>query len=142
PLEKLSSGDHRAEILLGAEEVVAAVEFPGAGRTGGHRNGKANIAPTLGQAAGQCGFPRPGGRRKDDREGHGCGPSGLHHSTFSTCSRKRSTSSLIATTRCAISALFALDPIVFASRCISCTRKESRFPTDSSAGAASRSANS
>ena len=68
-------------------------------------------------------------RGKDDRK--------RIHSRFSTCSRIRSSSSLIRITSCSIAASFALLPVVLASRSSSCSRKPSRLPTPSGGGDAS-----
>ena len=82
-------------------------------------------------------FPAPGGRGEDEQQA-GLESSGFVHSTFCTCSRMRSTSAFIETTRAEISACWLLEPVVFTSRCISWTRKSMRRPAGS--GLAIRSA--
>src|ERR1051326_120703 len=50
------------------------------------------------------------------------------YSKFSSCSRNRSSSPFMATTACCMTASFAFEPIVFASRPSSWARKPSRLP--------------
>src|SRR3954466_9163228 len=73
------------------------------------------------QAMGYRRLPTARRRRKNDRE--------RAHSRFSTCSRIRSSSSLIAITSSWIWASLALLPTVFASRFISWRINPRRLPT-------------
>src|SRR5690606_38531557 len=140
PFEELPGVDHPPEFFLRVEEVVDAVPFARTRIPRGGRDRELHVVAPLPQQPRDGGLTGPRRRGEDDRkEAPVRLPRWRIHSTFSTCSRRRSTSSLIATTRCAIPALFAFDPMVFASRCISCTRKDSRFPTPSAASPAIRS---
>src|ERR1051326_7937750 len=62
------------------------------------------------------------------------------YSKFSSCSRNRSSSPFMATTACCMTASFAFEPIVFASRPSSWARKPSRLPTGPSRASASAQA--
>src|SRR5690606_38626996 len=138
PLEQLPTLLHRLEPCVIHEVVVDSVALLFAMLARGRGLCNDNVRGAL---VYRSRHPRPvcaawGGEH--DRE---CVLPALH-STFSTCSRSRSISSLIAITRCSIAASFALAPIVFVSRCISWIRKLSRFPTGSDASAATVSRNS
>ena len=92
------------------------------------------LAPASSSSRAMVVFPPP--RRRADRM-----IGKRVHSRFSTCSRIRSSSSLIEQHVVQRSpASFALLPVVFASRSISWSRKPSRLPTPSAAASAQRRA--
>src|SRR5690554_1150945 len=138
PLEQLATLLHRLEPGVIHEVVVDAVPLVVARRARGRGHRKDDVLVALDERARQRRLASAAGGGEHERE---CVLPALH-STFSTCSRSRSISSLIAITRCSIAASFALAPIVFVSRCISWIRKLSRFPTGSDASAATVSRNS
>src|SRR5829696_1710525 len=116
------------ELRTGHEIVITSGHF---GRTrcpGGARNGVTEVWPPGEQHPGDGGLSPSARSAENHREGA--------HSRFSTCSRIRSSSSLIWSTSATIAPSVPLLPVVFASRSISCSRKPSRFPTPSGCGAA------
>src|SRR5690606_39158832 len=132
PFEQLAGLQHAVELGVAHEPVVLAalLEAPCLPRGRGNRENQVRVP--LHQRPRQTRLPRPARRGDHHRER----PAPHTHSTFSICSRRRSTSFLIVTTSCSIAASFAFEPMVFASRCISCTRKPSRLPTGSPPGSA------
>src|SRR5689334_8848142 len=87
------------------------------------RNRVAEVRPLSEQLASDRRLSAARRRRKDDRK--------RVHSRFSTCSRIRSSSSLMPSTSWRITASFPLLPVVFASRNSSCNKNPNRFPTPS-----------
>src|SRR5262249_30406497 len=126
--------------FLGEEQILATVGLGGAARARGGRHGEHAIRPLLEQVLDQRALARTG-RTGDDQDEAQFGSGGarrgrgLHeqgaHSTFCTCSRMPSISSFITITAWPISTSFALEPIVFASRFISWSRKLSFRPASS-----------
>ena len=96
---------------------------PARGGARGVRDGEAQVAPSpRSTRARTVDLPAPEGAGHHDQAGQ------RGHSTFCTCSRRRSISVLSATTSCTTSADTALLPIVFASRASSWARKSRRLP--------------
>src|SRR5207302_8891257 len=99
------------EVLEREKMVVAAIYLSLSGRTGCAGYRVPDVRSHRQQLVGDRRLSAPGRRRQNDRE--------RHYSRFSTCSRIRSSSSLIAITSSWIWASLALLPTVFASRTIS-----------------------
>src|SRR5450759_1662290 len=122
-LGKLPCGLAALEFLEREEMVVPAVHLSRPRRPRRARDRVADIGSHRQQPMSYGSLPSAGRRRQDDRE--------RHYSRFSTCSRIRSSSSLIAITSSWIWASLALLPMVFASRTMSWRMNPSRFPTGS-----------
>src|SRR5678816_1209251 len=122
-LGELVEGPLAFELVLREEKVVFPLLLPGARGARGARHRVAHVLPALEQHPSDRRLAAARRRRQDQRK--------RDHSRFSTCSRIRSSSSLISTTSASIAASLALLPVVFASRSISCSRKPSLLPTGS-----------
>src|SRR5260370_31073151 len=98
------------EVFRREEMVIATMHLTitGRPRSAGHR--VTDVVPRDQQFVRDGRFPSARGRRQNDRE--------RHYSSFYTCSRIRSSSSLIARTSSRIGPSFALLPTVLASRTI------------------------
>src|SRR5690606_19367279 len=110
PLYQFAGRDHLVELGVAHEVVVLPGALPLSPSAGSGRDREHHL---VGAALHQRVRQRrlTSAARGGDHQGEGA--SAQRHSTFSTCSRSRSISFLIATTWCWIPTSFAFEPIVF-----------------------------
>src|SRR5256714_1919585 len=135
PLQELA-GIYPALNLRAGQEVIRfsfAFPWPGLARCCRHRISE-RVGPPMEQLPGDRRLAAAGGGGEDHDARR------QRHSRFSSCSRNFSSSPFMAITAWAITASFALDPIVFTSRNSSCARNPSCLPTAPSPASASRHA--
>src|SRR5206468_183975 len=138
PLEKPPGRPASLELLATQEPVLHAVGFTGTARPRGVGDREHALAArgqqpihegALAHSRGPGDHEQEPGRHEPERSrGLARCRIPIPHSTFCTCSRRRSSSSLITITACAVSTSLDLEPIVFASRFISWSKKLSLRP--------------